>query len=1156
MCPRWILGLYFCCLATLTAQTISRQNLKAYLGFENATVGEAPPAWAVSPVGGAVADDKVFRSGKLSARMERTGSSPGEGSFISLSVPLDFAARQIEWRGWLKTEGVTRAAAIWMRLDGETPSLAFVSTEGAAFRFNNDWREFRISLPRQFEAKRVTLGVFLLGTGKMWADDLSLWADGKPVEEAPAYQPNALDLDTEFDTGSRVGISGLTEVQTANVVRLAKIWGFLKYHHPAITGGQKHWDYELFRILPRVLEAADGAAVNQVLLAWINGLGEVPECSTCATLDAGRLHLGPNLAWTEDEAQLGPELSQLLRAIYRNRSAAAGNFYVSFVPGVGNPVFEHERSYRVVPGSDAGYQLLTLFRMWNMVEYFFPYRDVMSDDPAESAVYWDKVLMESIPGFALAAGQPELRRELLRFIAKMKDTHANLWNSLDSLPPSGGCQVSAGVRFAEGKAVVAWHNTRNGQADGSLRVGDVLLKVGETPVEELVRQWTPFYAASNDAARLRDIAANLTRGECGPVSLAIQRGTEELEVTAERVGIGSLAIRTTRDRPGNAYQTLANDVAYLKLSGATAQGAAAYFGAASRSRGLIIDIRNYPLQFVVFALGNLLAPRNAEFARFTAGDPANPGAFSWGPVVSLQASGRGYPAKIAILVDDTTQSQGEYTAMAFRTVPGAVVIGSTTAGADGNTSPVPLPWGLRSAMSGVGVFYPDKKPTQRVGILPDIVVTPTIAGIAAGRDEVLEEALRLIGSANTQRMTLFKSGTGSLEVQPGGLFCDAACLTAVQYVPVGQVTVTSLSGTLGSWGGDCSGTAGSRTLTVTPEKQPNVYARFSATPPMTSLIVVPHVAIGGMQQQLGRIQLEHAAPAGGMSLRLRSSRPEATVPERVEIAAGQDSVSFPVTTRTVAAPVEVKITASGGGKELEISPWVIPRTNNAPFAMEFAPVPAGEYPRTAFGVTYSVRLSRPFEMGRFEVTQAQWRSVMGYNNSRRQGDNLPVETVAWWEVQEFLARLNNREDGYRYRLPTTAEWEFAARGGRTIEYTPDELRAAAWFRENSGGTSHPVGTKSANGYRLHDMLGNVGEYVQAEDSSGGGGRSFGRLDNQHHPDDWQRPVVQPGVSRPRHLRHERYAGASGSYLRREPAKEPANHQSMVRQFLFCDARGQ
>ena len=94
-------------------------------------------------------------------------------------------------------------------------------------------------------------------------------------------------------------------------------------------------------------------------------------------------------------------------------------------------------------------------------------------------------------------------------------------------------------------------------------------------------------------------------------------------------------------------------------------------------------------------------------------------------------------------------SQSEFTAMAFRAC-GAIIVGSTTAGADGNVSAFALPGGLRTMISGLGVYYPDKSPTQRIGIVPDVEVKPTIAGIRAGRDEVLEEALRQILGKKTQ----------------------------------------------------------------------------------------------------------------------------------------------------------------------------------------------------------------------------------------------------------------------------------------------------------------------------------------------------------------------------------------------------------------------
>jgi C-terminal processing protease CtpA/Prc len=185
-------------------------------------------------------------------------------------------------------------------------------------------------------------------------------------------------------------------------------------------------------------------------------------------------------------------------------------------------------------------------------------------------------------------------------------------------------------------------------------------------------------------------------------------------------------------------------VAYLKLSSIRVQDVAGYIEKASTTRGLVIDIRNYPAEFVVFALGSRLVQEPMPFARFTKADLDNPGAFTWTESLKLQPEAPGYKGKVAILVDEVSMSQAEYTAMALRAGPQAVVVGSTTAGADGNVSPIQLPSGLRTMISGIGVFYPDKKPTQRVGIVPDIFVTSTLNGIREGRDEVLEEALRYI----------------------------------------------------------------------------------------------------------------------------------------------------------------------------------------------------------------------------------------------------------------------------------------------------------------------------------------------------------------------------------------------------------------------------
>lgn len=237
------------------------------------------------------------------------------------------------------------------------------------------------------------------------------------------------------------------------------------------------------------------------------------------------------------------------------------------------------------------------------------------------------------------------------------------------------------------------------------------------------------------------MARSMHNGACGDVALRIRRADQEREIAAARTPVQRAARGNTHDRIGETFQMLADDIAYIKLSSIKKADIARYLELAAATRGLVIDIRNYPSEFVVFALGQHLVDTPTEFVRFTAAEASNPGAFRWGPAQTLRPMAPHYKGKVMLLVDEVSQSQAEYTTMAFRTAPRAKVIGSTTAAADGNVSTIPLPGGLRSMISGIGVFYPDKRPTQRVGIIPDIVVLPTVQGIQAGRDEVLEAAV-------------------------------------------------------------------------------------------------------------------------------------------------------------------------------------------------------------------------------------------------------------------------------------------------------------------------------------------------------------------------------------------------------------------------------
>jgi formylglycine-generating enzyme required for sulfatase activity len=158
--------------------------------------------------------------------------------------------------------------------------------------------------------------------------------------------------------------------------------------------------------------------------------------------------------------------------------------------------------------------------------------------------------------------------------------------------------------------------------------------------------------------------------------------------------------------------------------------------------------------------------------------------------------------------------------------------------------------------------------------------------------------------------------------------------------------------------------------------------------------------------------------------------------------------------------------------------------------------------------SHSVTLS-DFYIGKYEVTQKQWVHVMGSNPSYFKGDDLPVENISWNDVQEFIRKLN-QQTGKRYRLPTEAEWEYAARGGNKsggYKYSGgNNIGNVAWYKYNSGSNTHKVGTKSPNELGIYDMSGNVYEWV----SDWFGSYSSGAQTNPAGPSSGSRRVLRGG----------------------------------------------
>jgi len=684
--------------------------------------------------------DSVYKkSGKFSAVIENTGSKK-EYRALSLSLPANYEGKSIRLSGFIKTENVTEGyAGLWIRID---PQIGFDNMSNRGVTATTDWAPFEITLPlKPKETEQIVFGGLLVGKGKMWLDDLKITIDGMELDDPKikTFQKEifAAQEDKAFDDGSKITFPPLNQDLIHNLELLGKVWGLMKYHHPEIAKGKYNWDYELFRFLPDYMKAKDKQQRDNLLTNWIKKYGVLPACKSCKPTSSDAL-LKPDPFWIND-AGLSGNLKNQLTDLYNNRNQGK-QYYIALEPGVANPNFTNERPYLEMTNPDAGFRLLSLYRYWNMINYFFPYRHLTDQK-------WDTVLEEYIPKFLNAKDKLAYELVAIQVIGEVNDTHANLWGGRQRTNALRGTRFAAfKAEFVEDQLVVVDYFNPEFSGSAKVKIGDVITHINGKNITALIDSMKPYYPASNSAARLRDMSIDLLRTPSNTISLDYLSEGRKQQVnvpTYERKDLRMYHWYKV-DSSQRCYKLLPGNIGYITLANIKQADIPEIKRAFAATKGIIIDIRNYPNTFVPFSLGSYFVTEPTSFVKFTMGNPDNPGEFAFREGPKISSDENKYKGKLVVLVNENSQSQAEYTAMAFHSIKHSTIIGSTTAGADGNVSAIMLPGGLSTMISGIGVYYPDGRETQRVGIIPDIVVKPTIKGIKNGKDEVLERAIKVI----------------------------------------------------------------------------------------------------------------------------------------------------------------------------------------------------------------------------------------------------------------------------------------------------------------------------------------------------------------------------------------------------------------------------
>lgn len=725
-------------LLTIISFSCQAQETKKYnLGFENQkekeTLSDGWFKWGNYEL----TIDEAAHSGKKSGKItsDQTGSSFGS---IAYKIPANYEGKKVKLEGFMKIKDVKNGfAGLLLRVDGNGTSLAFDNMQSQKINGTKDWQKYSITLDYPEEAENIYIAGILSGKGEAWFDDFSLSIDGKNVQTLKEVekQLSKAQLDKEFDSGSLIEFSDLTTENIENLELLGRIWGFLKYHHPEIANGNYNWAYELFRFLPKYIKVDNTIERDKILIEWIDSFGQVKECEKCQATDKNAF-LKPDLKWINNQSAA---LKNKLLYVYNNRSQGK-HYYIGMTANVGNPEFKNENPYSNMSFPDDGFRLLSLYRYWNMINYFFPYKHLMDED-------WNKKLKEYIPLFINAKDELEYELAAIQLIGDIQDTHANLWGGADKIDEwKGSNYPPIHVRFIENQLVVTDYYNQELKNEVGLKIGDVITKINGNPIDKIVKEKSKYYPASNEPTRLRDISADLLRSNSDNIDIEfVSENSFTQKKTLKLYPKDSLDIyRWYRKSDDKSFKMLDNNIGYVTLQTIKEEDIAQIKDEFKDTKGIIIDIRNYPSTFVPFNLGSYFVSSSTPFVKFTNGNVDNPGEFSFTSNLEIPSQGKTYKGKLVVLVNELSQSQAEYTSMAFRAGDNTKIIGSTTAGADGNVSAIMLPGGLRTMISGIGVNYPNGGETQRIGIVPDIEVNPTIEGIRQGKDELLEKAIEII----------------------------------------------------------------------------------------------------------------------------------------------------------------------------------------------------------------------------------------------------------------------------------------------------------------------------------------------------------------------------------------------------------------------------
>jgi C-terminal processing protease CtpA/Prc len=388
-----------------------------------------------------------------------------------------------------------------------------------------------------------------------------------------------------------------------------------------------------------------------------------------------------------------------------------------------------EKSYAGEVYPAAEYRMLAAARIWGVFHYFHPYRHLYGED-------WDAVLAGFLPKMARAEDGRDYHLAVAEMVSHVHDTHCGI-SSRELAQFYGTASPPIELRWIENQPIV----TRVFDSSLDIHPGDVLTKIDGEPYQKRAGDLAAHISASTHQSEMSGVMRLLLRGPGGTtVRVAFQRGNEVSLTRQTNVVFNPF-------RTGEAFRLLTPKIGYVDLEKLTNSQVDAMFDLFRDTDAIVMDMRGYP-QGTAWSVAPRLAEKPGTIAATFRRNLVTPDISADTGIMTLAFEQRipftsksRYTGKTVMLIDERAISQSEHSGLFYRAANGTKFIGTPTTGANGDVTWFMAPRGIRINFSGHDVRWPDGGQLQRVGLKPDIEVHPTIAGIAAGRDEILDRAI-------------------------------------------------------------------------------------------------------------------------------------------------------------------------------------------------------------------------------------------------------------------------------------------------------------------------------------------------------------------------------------------------------------------------------